>query len=340
MKKRGLVLLMLLLLMTIGLCGCKRKDVVYWKTLPAGEPVNDADYPDLELKEQVLVDEDGIKVVVPASTVTALRLQEAGTIRYEIPIRIENGTKKEISISGSEHILNGYQRPGKEHRDLFFGEGCLWLNEEKTPYVTFIPKNSAVKCKMVVSPEALRYTGDMVIQEIAMTLSCALGEEKKDYDVQIQTTFYTGVFAKELPMISFEVGEGVLYHENGVCIKVEKKTVEASEMYFGGYDYEIPILVENMTEQRLVLEADEISVNDITMDFSVTSREDEGWELDAPANSVQEGYIRLSVAELWKKDVYEIKELDASFHCRILENEETGYRTKYVDFEAKIPVVQ
>lgn len=342
MKKRGFILLALLLLLTIGLCSCKRKDVVYWETLPAGEPVNDADYPDLELKEQILVDADGIQVVVLDSTVSALRLQEAGTIWYEIPIRIENETKKEISISGSEHILNGYQRPGKENRDLFFGEGCLWLNEEKTPYVTFVPKHSVAECKMVVYPETLRYTKDMVIQEIAMTLRCAFGEENKDYDVQIKTTFYTGVFAKEMPIPSFEVTEGILYDENGVCIKVEKQTVEASEMYFGGYDYEIPILVENTTSQHLVLEDGGSFVNETAAGFDVTSRKLEEGELDIPAGTVQEGYIRLYVADLWEKDIYEIEKIHLSFHCYVLED--TGQRTKTnftdADFEVRIPVAE
>lgn len=290
MKRVTALVLAVICCCVISACGAntERERIPQKPTLPSVMETSDQ----LQLlPEQVIHDSDGIRITVKGMEENTM----AGT---RIRVLVENGTDRNIAFSGDLFVVNGVTMPGYLYTEVAAG----------------MKSNDAIE----LYPDALNAAG---IQEIGRI---------QGYDARIVDTDSYETLEKVPFTLETAYAQGLKYtpDESGVeLFRAEDITVIAQVISEEFYGRTARLLVRNDSDEDIIVEAENISVNGYTVD---------AWLYDV----VCEDTVRYCQLDLFETGLAEngIDQIDTiTFRLNILDAEdyETIARSELLTVEVK-----
>lgn len=231
---KRIITLCLVLSLCAALTGCGRGSTAPTESAAISPPAQQETKPESPqaqlLPEQVIFDSDGLRITVKGMEEDTM----AGT---RIRLLVENGTQKNIVLSGDLFVVNGVTMPGYLYAEAAAGT--------KT--------NDAIE----LYGDSLEAAGIVEIQTL------------RGYDVRIVDTD-TYETLTQVPMeleTAYNQGPAFVPGETGVELyKTEGITVIAQVISEEFYGKTARLLVNNELERDIIVEAEHISVNGYTVD--------------------------------------------------------------------------
>lgn len=229
MKK--LLVMGMALTLCLGLAACGREDAA--PTKPVRPPVPDRPQqtlPENPLAQQVIYEDGDIRITVKG-------MEENTAVGTEIRILVENGTDRNIAVSGDLFVVNGITVPGYLYAQAAAGtktNDCLEL-----------------------------YTD--VLQSAGITSVGVL----KGYDARIlDTDTFETIARVPMELTTTHAGDGSFsYDDSGVELyQSDGITVIAQVVQEEFYGKTARLLVKNGTGKDMIVEAEHVSVNGYTLD--------------------------------------------------------------------------
>lgn len=229
MRKLSAIVLVLALCLTLAACG--REEALPSKpTKPPAQTLPQHTAPQNPLAEQVIFEENGIKITVKG-------MEEDTMIGTEIRVLVENGTDRNIAFSGDLFVVNGITVPGYLYAQAAAGT--------KT--------NDTIE----LYTDVLKTSGITAVGTL------------RGYDARlIDTDTYETLAQVPMDLTTTHAGDGSFsYDDSGVeLFQGEGITVIAQVVQEEFYGKTARFLVKNGTGRDIIVEAEHVSVNGYTLD--------------------------------------------------------------------------
>lgn len=227
---KQLLAFLLTLTVCLALTGCEKEKPVPTKPVKLPEkPVSQTQRPEL-LPEQVIYDEEGIRITVKG-------MEEDTMTGTEIRVLVENGTDRNIAFSGDLFVVNGVTVPGYLYAQAAAGT----------------KSNDTIELyDDVLDSAGISFVGTL-----------------RGYDARIvDTDTYDTLAAVPLELTTAHAGDGNFsYDESGVELFQEDGiTVIAQVVREEFYGKTTRLLVKNGTGKDIIAEAEHVSVNGYSLD--------------------------------------------------------------------------
>lgn len=280
------------LTLCLGLAACGREDAA--PTKPVRPPVPDRPLqtlPENPLAQQVIYEDGGIRITVKG-------MEENTAVGTEIRILVENGTDRNIAVSGDLFVVNGITVPG------------------------YLYAQAAAGTK---TNDGLELYTD-VLQSAGITSVGVL----KGYDARIlDTDTFETIARVPLELTTTHAGDGSFsYDDSGVELyQSDGITVIAQVVQEEFYGKTARLLVKNGTGKDIIVEAEHVSVNGYTLD---------AWLYDTVvADTVRYCHLDLFETGLAENGIDAIESISFQLHFLDAHTYETIARTEQLTVDVK-----